>query len=890
MKTMTRNNRFPEYTTDYITNAMSLRKPQKRSLEILDSIVKDLDLRKDMDLDAIASDIHDIYPTFKGFDRGFMNLAFALATGVGKTRLMGVFITYLYTHFGIHDFLVVAPSLTIYNKLVQDLGNPGSPKYVFNGLGCFNGSVNVFSGDDYLEKSVNAYGVRVFVFNAQKFNSDKENRKMNRLNEGLGQSFIEFLSSLDDLVVIMDEAHHYRHNETADALERIHPLLGLELTATPYVASNNKKKGPEYFDNVVYDYPLAKSIRDGYTRTPYVMTRSDLLKSNLSDEEKDRMALIDGINWHEEMKRTLAAYAKANDARQVKPFMLVVCANIDHAKQVLDFIKSDSFHNGDYKDKVIEVDSGKSGLEKDENIQKLLDVENPENKVEIVVHVNMLKEGWDVSNLYTIVPLRTANSRLLIEQTIGRGLRLPYGRRIGDKWVDSVMMTAHDNFKAVVEEANSADSILRKENIIDVKDLHVSEPIQASVNVRLFDAGNDDFYENNRDIEKKPEHEDFAKKIMAALNNRPQIGPQMRREKGIDAVADRLKEEEPDLAKIVDPDNEEFYKRFLGYAIDRQEEASQTATMAIPRLEVESEGDEECFIDDFVLDVSNMNYTPIPDSVLIQNLLKSSDQMEQKTIEINFRNENPAKTLIDVLRRKPLIDYDAMGVQIAKLILQFFEHLQGKGFDEDSIRNIVFANKKDIANKIYEQISRHIRIKSKGLIEYVSGIDTKLICPVYSTAPDGSNVKSLFDQVQPGDIRSLVFKDGRKSVLNLNKFDSDSERIFALVCDRSEEVIKWLRPAPNQFNIHYDHGKRYEPDFVVETKDCCYLVEIKAVRDEDDRAVLAKKAMAVKYCKLATDWCKANGHKPWKHLFIPHDRISISSTFEGLKKAFVVTD
>ena len=64
-------------------------------------------------------------------------------------------------------------------------------------------------------------------------------------------------------------------------------------------------------------------------------------------------------------------------------------------------------------------------------VERLLKVESPDEPTEIVIHVNMLKEGWDVTNLYTIVPLRAANARILIEQTIGRGLRLPYGKRTG---------------------------------------------------------------------------------------------------------------------------------------------------------------------------------------------------------------------------------------------------------------------------------------------------------------------------------------------------------------------------------------------------------------------------------------------------------------------------
>ena len=92
-------------------------------------------------------------------------------------------------------------------------------------------------------------------------------------------------------------------------------------------------------------------------------------------------------------------------------------------------MESDQFFEGRYKDKVIQVDSSRTGAEEDEMVQRLLAVESAAEPTEIVIHVNMLKEGWDVTNLYTIVPLRAANARTLIEQSIGRGLRLPYGKR-----------------------------------------------------------------------------------------------------------------------------------------------------------------------------------------------------------------------------------------------------------------------------------------------------------------------------------------------------------------------------------------------------------------------------------------------------------------------------
>ena len=80
----------------------------------------------------------------------------------------------------------------------------------------------------------------------------------------------------------------------------------------------------------------------------------------------------------------------------------------------------------------------------------------------------MLKEGWDVTNLYTIIPLRAANSQILTEQTIGRGLRLPYGARTGEEKVDKLTIIAHNRFQSIVDAANNPNSIIRKENIVEI--------------------------------------------------------------------------------------------------------------------------------------------------------------------------------------------------------------------------------------------------------------------------------------------------------------------------------------------------------------------------------------------------------------------------------------
>ena len=97
---------------------------------------------------------------------------------------------------------------------------------------------------------------------------------------------------------------------------------------------------------------------------------------------------------------------------------------------------------------------------------RVLKVEQADEPTEIVIHVNMLKEGWDVTNLYTIIPLRAANARILIEQSIERGLRLPYGKRTGVNTVDRLNIIAHDKFQEIVDEAQKPDSAIRLQQVI----------------------------------------------------------------------------------------------------------------------------------------------------------------------------------------------------------------------------------------------------------------------------------------------------------------------------------------------------------------------------------------------------------------------------------------
>lgn len=456
------------YNAKYINNRLALRPPQRDSLELFQQIVDILSLSKTPDLDVELKKMQEMFPTLSSFEREFPSVCFALATGIGKTRLMGAFIAYLHYQKDIHNFFVMAPNLTIYGKLKSDLGDPSNPKYVFRGLDKFVNTPRIIDGDNYeefrqqsLEEA--AGGIVINVFNISKLNS--ESGRMRQLNEVLGQSYFEYLQSLSDLCIFMDESHHYHADRGFETINELHPILGVELTATPQIQKGAKKID---FKNVVYEYSLAHALNDGmYVKVPVVFTKKDFRPEEYALVQLDREKLNDGIRIHEETKSKLDVYARTFGKTLVKPFVLVVAKDTEHSKQINEYLTSDSFFRGYYRGKVLEINSAQRGAEKDANIELLLSLEHPDNQIEIVIHVNMLKEGWDVTNLYTIIPLRASASETLTEQTIGRGLRLPYGQRTGDDGVDRLSIVSHDRYEAIVSLASDPNSLVRRVYYID---------------------------------------------------------------------------------------------------------------------------------------------------------------------------------------------------------------------------------------------------------------------------------------------------------------------------------------------------------------------------------------------------------------------------------------
>ena len=631
-------------TQNYINGRLSLRAPQAESLAKLKQALDAAPemAQKDRDVAAVLNTLKAEFPTLEDFEREFPSLCFALATGVGKTRLMGAFVAYLHLAHGINNFFVLAPNLTIYNKLIADF-TPNTPKYVFKGISEF--AVNppkLISGDNYEQQNLskgmdNLFGeITVNVFNISKINSEVrggKEPKIKRMREVLGDSYFNYLANLPDLVLLMDESHRYRAQAGMRAINELNPLFGLELTATPFVEST---KAPIPFKNVIVDYPLARAMDDGFVKMPAVVTQRNFDAKNYTLEEIEKIKLEDGVRVHENTKVELMTYARENNVAVVKPFMLVIARDTTHAAQLLSLLESDNFYNGRYQGKVIQVDSSKSGKDEEEMIERLLAVESVDEPTEIVIHVNMLKEGWDVTNLYTIVPLRAANARTLIEQSIGRGLRLPYGKRTGVEVVDRLNIIAHDRFQEIIDEANKGDSVLKlKQVILDAPsedDKKVSVQVYSGVATKLGLAETSSentkqgISETNSSVDYQPvfkteTEKRIARKVMEAAAkyaSRPSEAPTSQalltveiREKIVQEVQTALQPAQGEL--LVD-------ELDIAEIVAKTTETMVNQTIDIPRITVVPSGEVSTGFHPFKLDLSSLHLQPSEREITIHNL------------------------------------------------------------------------------------------------------------------------------------------------------------------------------------------------------------------------------------------------------------------------------
>ena len=889
-----------------IKNRLSLREPLQEALDIVAQLSDDLTLNKvsDNEEEALAflkselDKVQHSFTTCTNFQRDFPSIAFSIATGVGKTRLMGACIAYLYLQKGIKNFFILAPNLTIYDKLIEDFGNPAYHKYVFNGISEFvHNRPVIITGDNYNQQG-NLFKegeIRINIFNISKFNSDNKGQKkdgislapkIKRLSEYLGQSYWEYLSGIQDLVILMDEAHRYHADASKNAINELKPILGLELTATPF-----DEKGQQ-FKNIVYEYSLAKALVEGkYVKNPAIATRKNFKRGDLSDKEVEIIKLEDAVSIHQDTKIELEIYSKNNDVKLVKPFILVVCRDITHAREVYDLINSDvePFYEGEYRGKVLQIDSS---TKKEEEIEKqFLSLESSDNEIEIVIHFNMLKEGWDVTNLYTIVPLRAANAAILIEQTIGRGLRLPFdGKRTGVDSIDKLTVIAHDNFEAVLAAAKDPNSVLNKMSFIEIPEENLGTKTEVITSKSITEIKLEEEQVAVNKIEnvankQKAQNSLDAKNILINVFNEPQV---IYKTKGLNINSEKTEEIIINAALIeLDKGQQSIFRDEIAENIKTELRPLLTNhfknIIQIPRIDL-AYGEVIATFNHFDLDTSELNYHALEQEIIRMGLMdKSVETLKAKS---SGSYGNPVKNIISELINFTDVDYDDNADLLYHLANQAYNSIKDNVDDGENISQIMFQFKSTIANKIYLQMKDNFTLtrieKAPNVLPFARIEQWNFSVLV------NAGYKDYREVVVPTImVPKYVFRGFEKACHFEYKFDSKTEQDLAFVLENDKKVIKWLRPAANQFRIYWDNNsKRYEPDFIIETEDTIYMVEPKSSANMNDADVLAKKEAAIKYCKYATEFTSQNKGKSWKYLLVPHNEISRTINFDLLIAKF----
>jgi len=918
----------PKRAETQINQRLSLRKPQTESLRRLADIVDLIAPTKNTDIDAARDAIREAYGDlddahFEDFERDFPSVCFALATGVGKTRLMGAFVSYLFMIGKSRNFFVLAPNLTIYDKLLADF-QPSSPKYVFKGIEAFAHQPPLIVNAENYEEGRGVRGADLLgqeaaiinIFNISKINSDTtaSQRKgqlprIKRLQEYIGESYFSYLAGLDDLVLLMDEAHRYRGSAGAKAIAELKPILGLEVTATP--KSVGAKSAA--FRNVVYRYDLPAAMADGYVKEPAVGTRANFDPKSVDEDTLERIKLEDGIHYHEHVKVQLATYAKQNERHLVHPFLLVVTQDTDHARRVRAYMESETFFDGRYKGRVAEIHSKQGAEESDENAQKLLNIEKS-GDTDIVIHVNKLKEGWDVSNLFTIVPLRASASDILTEQTLGRGLRLPYGKRTGVEAVDTLTVIAHDRFNDLIAKAKDADGVihsLKSLTIGDGGDVAATKPVMVeapSVIEQML-----------RQMVSAPPLDDVAAEFAIdtkpqGMSERPTPAFTFQKEEELALAKTVLTDVFPTLktqvATMRDLNDEKVVKRIVADALaihrsksglfsDLTEERAEAVvkefcaafvakTIAIPSLTVTPQDQVSFGFQPFTLDVGSWNYQPLSRELLVQVL-----RTEKQTVISGEEGGDVPLRLEDYLVAKLIdfdeIDYAAHSELLYSLAGQVVAHLRSYLNDDEKVRATLQGWSRDMAKAMLAQMRLHMWRTTTTYRVTLNAAFGELKPQAF----DGSGKDAVRDFRSPperlNEIKRFIFTGfGPRACYAQAKFDSDTERKMAELLERDPTVELWMKPGPNQFKIFDSEGSAYRPDFVVETKTERLIIETKRKSDMNDLEVRRKADAASLWCFIATEHhAKKHGDKPWRYALVPDDAVQPNATLDGLLSQFV---
>lgn len=415
-----------------------LRSPQHEALEALADAIDRVGATSFEDISAAR--LAEQLASSAGWTQSPRDLAeadMALATGVGKSRLAGAIIEFL-ALAGVSKTFLILTHRDLLRRRWRELLALDSPLCVLPQLAKAREHVRVGSTSAEIGP-VDPSQVVVVIQTVQALNSPKRTwSDATWFSPDLAQTIAE----RNDLVVLFDESHHLAASKAErgwrSAVMATNPKLLIGLTATPHEGRH-----------IAYEYGLKQLLREQlYSKA---LAFSVAVDGPQDEEQGEQLALQLGIQLTAEKRAALDRLPEGHPVRLRgwRPVMLVATSSVDEASAAVERLKNEF---GFEEDQILLITSKHRS---DKDLERVLALDDPSNsRIAVVVAAFMLDEGWDVTSVSVITPLRSLNSVGNAKQIIGRGLRLPVGQRVGVEDLDrlDVVIVAQESLFEIKKE------------------------------------------------------------------------------------------------------------------------------------------------------------------------------------------------------------------------------------------------------------------------------------------------------------------------------------------------------------------------------------------------------------------------------------------------------
>jgi len=754
-------------------------------------------------------------------------IGFEMATGSGKTMLMGATVYYLNKLLGIKNFLIVTPSSTeIYKKTIRNF-QKGTHETVWNDDVPF--SFNLITGDNYQDQKdlfAKDTDANIFIFNIDKFGTNATKTKLPwessewKDSDGNTISLLEFLSQ-NELIIITDEAHHAQSTKAKQVINAFKPKAVIEFTATAVEAEKSAAKKNQ---TIVYKYDIKRFLEDKYGKKVRVLAlpgqeqKSKGKKTEISDVEKYKLQTFFLV--HLLKKKALNSDVKCRDLKAIG-FVKVkneitfsekiedyiktqLSTETEHLQVILEKAKAEDTETTNLILEMFEQDYGsdiaklQADIDKaaktsillhsksDKLVKKQFD-DIQKNDVEVVIFIDMLNEGIDMPNIYTMVVINDTPSefKTSVKQIVGRGVRLNKFTREYDDVENNDLLTHTEKLHIICDKGASFEGVV----------LEIQKEFGLTDKTFAMERGQEEVIENEVKQEK-------LKGIQI-----PKIKIDFKRKKDVN-ILDVIKNYDKIITDYLETnsfnrDIEGTNTKFLRYTPDSF--FTEVDLFADEKLFHKLGEDQNWHYEQLVISEKDMKEVygrvisklkPIPDVPMTYEIFQEYGNLLNAE-SFYFYNLDEIDKKLAINRFKDSFTY-------------FYIHYVENEYFELDLDTLDSESDTWLLQNQFKTEKIKIRAKDKN-----------------NTSRKITDEKELVELIKNG----YYFYGYQNSAYAYDKFDSLPEKQLAdyvdylITKEENTEIPFWLR---NERNIFFEYGThKYYPDFIFFYNKIIYVIEIK---------------------------------------------------------------